>query len=350
MRRGLGEQAPNQSKEEIPVSFSGRLRRARRSRTTDPRPTLSSATRSPARVGQIALGMIWCIDGLFKLQPFFFSHFVSGVIDPSATGQPAVIGDPITWIGNLIRPGQSVFVVAAVLGEISIGIALLAGRMVKPMLLFSFVWALNVWLTGEGLGFLLAHQTPDPAVGILGTAPMYIVAGLLVWPRDARSDGSEPSFGVFGERGARFVWAALWLGAAVLWLFPEHTGANAISGTLTGAPSGAGWLTGLHSDTARLFRGSGTTAAVVLAVISAEIALSVLFARGTRMALLASIVLSLTFWLFAEGLGGLFTGQATDVGTSPLMILIAALLLPLATRRSPVTVPARVQVLPARQS
>ncbi|MBV9197358.1 MAG: hypothetical protein JO168_24755 [Solirubrobacterales bacterium] len=294
--------------------------------------------------------MIWCIDGLLKLQPFFFSHFVSGVIDPNATGQPGVIGHPITWLGNLIRPDQRIFVVVAVLAEVSIGVALLAGRMVKPALLFSFVWALNVWLTGEGLGFLFAHQTPNPSVGILGSAPMYIVAGLLAWPRTARPDHTDPSFGVLGERGARLVWAALWLAAAALWLFPENAGANAISGTLAGAPSGGGWLTSLHSNAARLFQGSGATVAVVLAVISAGIALSVLFARGTRMALLASIALSLTFWLLAEGFGGLFTGQATDVGTSPLVILIAVLLLPLAARRSAATMPARAQVLPIRQN
>lgn len=314
------------------------------------RPALSSATRSPARVGQIALGIVWCLDGLFKLQPFFFSHFVSGVIDPSAMGQPGVIGHPITWIGNLIRPDQSIFVALAVLAELSIGAALVTGRMVKPALMFSFAWALNVWLTGEGLGFVFAHQTPDPAAGILGTAPMYILAGLLVWPREAHPDGAGPTFGVLGERGARIAWAALWLGAAALWLFPANAGANAISGRLTGAPSGAGWLTSLHSDTARMFHGSGATVAVVLAVISAEIALSVLFGRGTRTALLASMALSLMFWLLAEGLGGLFTGQATDVGTSPLMILVAALLLPLAAQPSHAAVPARVHVLPVRQS
>lgn len=331
------------------MSLSFPLVRDRRWATSEPRPSRSPVPRSPARIGQIALGVIWCIDGLLKLQPFFFSRFVSGVIDPSAMGQPAVIAHPIAWIGGLIRPDQSLFVVMALLAEISIGAALLAGRMVKPFLLVSFVWALNVWLTGEGLGFLFAHQTPDPSVGILGTAPMYIVAGLLVWPREAPPDG-EPSFGMLGEHGARLVWAALWLGAAVLWLFPENADPNAISHTFTGAPSGAGWLTALHSDTARLFQGSGATVAVVVSVISAEIALSVLFARGTRIALLASIALSLTFWFLAEGLGGLFTGQATDVGTSPLMILIAALLLPLAARRSTATVPAQVQAVPVQPS
>jgi hypothetical protein len=324
------------------------LLRARSSTVADRRAVLATITRSPARLGQIALGLIWCLDGLLKLQPYFFAHFVSGVIDPSAAGQPGVIGQPITWFGDLIRPHQAIFVVLAVLGEVSIGVGLLIRRTVKPALLLSFAWALSVWVTGEGLGFLFTGTTPDPLTGILGTAPMYIVAGLLVWPREARSGDAEPSFGLLGERGARLVWTALWLGAAALWLFPANAGRDAVSAVFTSAPSGAGWLSSLHSSAANLVGGSGMTIAVVLALVSAEIGLCVLYARGTRIALIASMAVSLVFWFLAEGLGGLFTGQATDVGTGPLMILIAVLLLPLATRRTGVASPARVRVSAAR--
>jgi len=289
---------------------------------------LVQARRSPARVGQIALGAIWCINGLLKLQPYFFSHFVSGVIDPSAAGQPGVVRDPITWVGGVIQPHQTMFVVLAVLTEVSIGVGLLVPRTVKVALLVSFLWALNVWLTGEGLGFLFTGATPDPLTGIFGTAPMYIVAGLLVWPD---SGDARAGFGLLGDRGARLVWAGLWLGAAALWLFPANAAPDAVSAAFAAAPAGAGWLSSLHSSVADMFGGSGVTVAVVLAVISAEIALSVLSGRGARIALVASMVVSLAFWLLAEGLGGIFTGKATDVGTGPLMILIAALLLPLAS-------------------
>jgi uncharacterized membrane protein YphA (DoxX/SURF4 family) len=296
---------------------------------------LTSRSRSPTRIGQIALGTIWIVDGLLKLQPYFFTHFVTGVIDPSAAGQPGVIGHPITWIGKLIRPDQAAFVILAVIAEVSIGVGLLIPRTVKPALLISFAWALNVWLTGEGLGFLFTGMTPTPLTGILGTAPLYIVAGLLVWPREARqADVEQPGFGLLGESGARLAWGALWLATAALWLFPANAGRDATSAALTSAPSGAGWLSGLHTDAASFVNGSGMTVAVLLAVLSAEVALCVLWGRGTRIALIASMAVSLVFWFLAEGLGGLFTGQATDVGTAPLMILIAALLLPLAARPS----------------
>jgi hypothetical protein len=291
----------------------------------------SLPTRSPARIGQIALGLIWIVDGLLKLQPYFFNHFVSGVIDPSAAGQPGVIGHPITWIGDLIRPDQAAFVVLAVLAEVSIGVGLLIPRTVKPALLVSFAWALNVWLTGEGLGFLFTGTIPTPLTGILGTAPLYIVAGLLVWPRAAEA---EPGIGLLGDRGARLTWSALWLATAALWLFHANAASDATSAAFTSAPSGAGWLSSLQSSAANLVSGSGMTVAVLLAVISAEVGLCVLWGRGTRIALIGSMAVSLAFWFLAEGLGGLFTGQATDVGTAPLMILIAALLLPLAARPS----------------
>jgi hypothetical protein len=308
-----------------------------------------TAPASSARIGQIALGMVWIADGLLELQPYFFGHFVSGVIDPSAVGQPGVIAHPITWFGGLIRPYQAVFVVLAVLGEVSIGVGLLIRRTVKPALLLSFLWALNVWLTGEGLGFLFTGMTPDPLTGILGTAPLYIIAGLLVWPREARGRHSGPDFGLLGERGARLVWTALWLAAAALWLFPANAGRNAASAVFASAPGGAGWLSSLHSSAASLVGGSGMTVAVLLAVISAEIGLRVLWGRGTRIALLASMGISLIFWFLAEGLGGLFTGQATDIGAGPLMILIAAVLLPLTGEAASAPSPARVPASPARQ-
>jgi hypothetical protein len=200
--------------------------------------------------------------------------------------------------------------------------------------LFSFVWALNVWLTGEGLGALFTGTTPDPLTGILGTAPLCIIAGLLVWPRDTPAPGAERGFGLLGEGGARLVWAGLWLATPALWLFPTNAARNATSSIVANAPSGAGWLSSLHSSAASLIGGSGMTVAVLLAVISAEVGLCVLAGRGTRIALIGSMAVSLVFWFLAEGLGGLFTGQATDLGTAPLMILIAALLLPLAARPS----------------
>ena len=310
--------------------------------TVTPRRALAPPINSPARLGQIVLALFWCVDGLLKLQPYFFHHFVSGVIDPSAAGQPAPIGDLITWVGGIVQTNQGIFTVLAALVETSIGIGLLMRRTVKPALAVSFAWALNIWLTGEGLGGLFTGNAPTPLTGVIGTAPLYIVAGLLVWPRGDGA-GATGGFGLLTQRGARIAWAALWLGAATLWLLPSNAGGDALRGALDSAPSGASWLSSLQSAAANAVGGSGIAITLALAVVSAGIGLSVLAVRGARMALLASIAISLVFWLLAEGAGGLLTGQATDVGTGPLMILIAALLLPLASASEPATARARTR-------
>lgn len=42
------------------------------------------------------------------------------------------------------------------------------------------------------------------------------------------------------------------------------------------------------------------------------------------------MVLALGYWLLGEGLGGIFTGSATDPSSGPLLVLLAVSLYPLA--------------------
>jgi hypothetical protein len=66
--------------------------------------------------------------------------------------------------------------------------------------------------------------------------------------------------------------------------------------------------------------------ATVLAAVSAAIAVAVYRGWHTKAFLGLSIVVSLAFWVFGQGFGGIFTGQATDVNVAPLLILMASLL------------------------
>src|SRR5437016_7403281 len=46
---------------------------------------------------QIALGVLWLLDGALQAQPFMFtSGFATQVIGPVAQGQPGVVSGPIT--------------------------------------------------------------------------------------------------------------------------------------------------------------------------------------------------------------------------------------------------------------
>jgi hypothetical protein len=279
----------------------------------------SQRTRSVSRLGQIALGLFWLIDGILECQPFLLrSTLVTEVIDPAAAGQPRIVGDPIRWVGSLIEPHTTIFGLLIALSEIVIGIGLLDRRTVKPALVASCICAAGITVVGEGLGGLLTGATPSALTGIVSGAPLYIVASLLVWP-----DSRRGRVGIFSKHAARGVFAALWLATAVLWLFPANNGSSVVSGTFSSAPSGVGWLASIESSAARVTAGAGVEIALAMAAISALIAYAALTRTHLRLALGASIAISLTLWVLAEGLGGLFSGQATDIGVGPLMVLIA---------------------------
>lgn len=275
---------------------------------------MSGAT---ARAGQIALGALWLADGALQFQPYMFGRsFVTGVLLPSAEGQPGFIGSPISWVAHLIEPRVALFNACAATLEVLIGAGLLCRRTVRPALCVSFVWAAGVWFGGEGLGMLFTGAA-SPLTGAPGAALLYVIAGLMCWPG---SRGQGP----VGDRSARLAWGALWIGSAVLWLFP---GQHAIEDAIASAPSGAGWLTRILETASTATAGRGTTIAIALAAASAAIALAVVCGWHARAFLALALALSLLYWVLGQGLGGIFTGQATDLGSGPPMILIASMLI-----------------------
>jgi len=271
-----------------------------------------------SRLAQVVLGLIWLIDGALQFQPYMFGKtFITGVIDPNAVGQPAIIAEPITWIARLIEPHVGIFNGFAATLQVLIGLGLLYRRTVKPALLVSFAWALGIWFTGEGFGMILTG-TASPLTGAPGAALLYIIAGLMCWP------GTR--FGLLGECGARVVWAVLWLGSAALWLLPANDSAGAVHDAIASVPTGAGWLTSLLDSAARASAGHGTEIAIAMAALSAAIGLGGSRRRHARPFLAVGIAVSIVYWFIGQGLGGVFTGQGTDVNAAPLMILVASML------------------------
>lgn len=93
-----------------------------------------------ARRCQIALGLLWLIDGALQFQPYMFGKsFVTGVLLPSAAGQPNFIGTPITWLAHLVEPHVVLFNAFAAGLEVLIGVGLLYRRTVRPALAVSVV-------------------------------------------------------------------------------------------------------------------------------------------------------------------------------------------------------------------
>jgi hypothetical protein len=280
------------------------------------------------RRGQISLGLLWLIDGILQFQPYMFSRsFVTGVLLPNAAGQPRFIATPVIWIAHVIEPHVAVFNAVAAGLQVLIGIGLLYRRTVKLALGISFVWALGIWFVGEGIGMLLTGSA-SPLTGAPGAALLYVAAGLLCWPREqsARSMGEGRDSRLAGDRRARIAWSAIWLGCAVLWLLPANSRAGAVHDAIAGAPAGAQWLSGLLDAAATAATDHGTMIAIVLAIASAAIGLAVLYEWHPQAFLTMQVCLLALYWVLGQGLGGIFTGRATDVGTGPPMILIALML------------------------
>ena len=99
---------------------------------------------------QIGLGLLWILDAALQFQPFMFGQgFVQNNILANASGQPFVLADLITHIGNFVSPDIVVWNTFFALIQLFIGVGLLFRRTVRPALVVSFIWLLGVWVIGE---------------------------------------------------------------------------------------------------------------------------------------------------------------------------------------------------------
>jgi hypothetical protein len=300
------------------------------------------ATRTGSRFGgrslvtargiQIALGLVWLLDGLFQFKSFMFTHsIVTEVFEPAMHGQPSFIGDPMRTLDDFY--GRDLTLWNSLSGEIqvAIGLALICSkRLVKPALTVSFGWALFVWWFGEGFGGLTSNTLPAPLMGAPGAVILYAIIGLLVWPTDKQEGRSPTSLGPLGDRGGLYFWSGLWAISAGLWLANVNRAKEATHGMIAEmAEASPHWLAKIQDSLAKHTVGHGTTIAVVLAIVSAAVALGVWWKPTRWPALAIGIVLSLAYWLYGQDLGGPFWSEgATDFNAGPLFVLLAVALFP----------------------
>jgi hypothetical protein len=288
------------------------------------------------RTLQVALGLIWILDGLLKFQPNLIRPaFISNVIRPMAIGQPDVVGSTINHMANFLSHGATLWVGLFGLIEIGIGVSLMFRRTVKPALVASFVWGIGIYVFGEGLGMVLTGDT-SPLAGAPGAVCFYILLGVLVWPRSDNGEsrsGAESSAagrGVFGGNGSLLVWAGIWILEAIIWLFPFNRTDNSISRQMAATASGEpGWYAHLLNSFGHAFTGAGVWMAVILAAVSMVIALGPLMSKRPQLYIGLGIVLALIYWVTGEGLGELLTFGGTDPNNGPLVALVGLSLLPM---------------------
>jgi hypothetical protein len=294
--------------------------------TGSPGETLSARARAyfasdSTRAIQTALGLIWLLDGGLQFQSFMYSKGFIDMLTGMTAGQPGWLASSVNWGAHLAAHHLSIYNTVFALIQVLIGAGLLWRRTVKPALVLSFVWVFIVWWFGEAFGMLFMTMAA-PLTGAPGAVFLYAVVGLVVWP--SRGPG-----GLLGVRGARIAWAVLWLLMAWLWLEAPSSSANATTNAINAAPSGMSWLSTVQNWAANAAKGDGLVIALVLAAASAAVGIAVAANRRPRPFLALAIALNLAYWVFGQGLGGIFQGGATDPNAGPLFILLALALYPL---------------------
>jgi hypothetical protein len=271
---------------------------------------------------QVALGLLWLLDGLLQFQPAMFtSKFATQVIAPAGVGQPGFVAGPLNEAVRIILHQPTAMDLGFGLAQLALGAGILFPRTARWALAASVAWALAVWYLGEGLGGLFGGGA-SLLTGAPGAALLYAVLALAVSPRrDPRAQ--RPA------RWAAVAWAAAWLGGAVLQLLPGADTNASISMSLAMNASGApAWFAAIDNHISALVPGYGVSLVVDLVVLQAFAGLGVLMGRRTRLAAVSvGIGLSLAYWVTGQDLGQFWSGIATDPNTAPLMVLLGVTVL-----------------------
>jgi hypothetical protein len=265
---------------------------------------------------QVSLGILWLLDGALQCQPIMIGRgFARQILTPAGDGLSGAFIEPLHLALRIVSVRPALANGEFALVQILLGLALLARRFTRLALGASIVWAISVWVAGEGIGGLAGGATL--LSGAPGSALLYAVIAVLVWPpRDAGGD-DRPS------RWALPAWSLLWLLGAGLQLIDGNSSSKSFTMMLRMAQSGAPtWIARIDRHLVRVHIPGWTGAAVIASYLL--VALWSLVPGWTRqLSLSIGIVTALLGWLIFQGLGDLTSGQATDPNSGPLVVLLA---------------------------
>lgn len=258
--------------------------------------------------------MLWLLDGVLQLQPAMFTgRFAREVILPAADGQPGFVAWPIHQAAHMILWAPGPINAIAALVQIGIGIGLMFRAWVRPAILLSLLWSLNVWILGEGIGGLGGGKAML-LTGAPGAVLLYAVLAAAVWPGRDRP-----------ARWLNGAWVSLWVGGAILQVLPGQASNRAIRASLSAnADSAPGWLRSVDHTLLSALPTAGRSIVVGLVVLQLVIGLSAFAPHWCR---IGGIVLGILFaavaWVIGESIGTYWTGLATDPNSGPLIGLMA---------------------------
>jgi len=272
-----------------------------------------------------ALGVLWLADALVKLSlPFgdrpgdqWYEQIMT------AEGGPPGFHRILAWETQVFADHPLLWWLPAA-AELGIGAWLVIRPGSRRALAVSAGWAVVVWLAGEGMGGLLTGES-----SILGDFPgaalPYAVAAVILYPRRVPRPGAAAAAeaGILGQ-WSRMAWLALWIAAAFFTAMPQLT-MNGLDSMLTVSYTEAAgplrsmdaavlsWLTVGHTSLLGF-----AAAAVCLAA-----GFGVFLGAWPRVFLALAMLLVFAGWVVFQNFAGIYTGAATDVGTGPILILLA---------------------------
>src|SRR6185312_8625776 len=95
---------------------------------------------------QIALGLLWVLDGLLQAQPFMFTRsFATDVMAPAGQGQPGFVSAPVHWVATVIAAHPVAWNVPFAVLQLALGVGLLVPRTARVALAASIAWGVGVW-------------------------------------------------------------------------------------------------------------------------------------------------------------------------------------------------------------
>jgi hypothetical protein len=274
---------------------------------------------------QVALGVLWLLDGALQAQPFMYTGgFATQVIAPVGQGQPGFVSGPVNFAAAIVAAHPFAVNLAFAAIQLLLGIGLLVRRTARVSLIASIGWALGVWYLGEGLSGLASGHA-SLLSGAPGSALLYAILAVAAWPK---GDSDRPP-----ARWLIAAWTLLWVGAAIFQLLPGQNSGDAVAGVLTASAGQAPhWLAQLDTSVATWASQHGVLAVLGLAAVELLIGVAALPRVTRTWALRAGLVLSIAIWVIGQDLGQLYSGQATDPNSAPLFVMMAAALLAVGER------------------
>jgi hypothetical protein len=272
---------------------------------------------------QLALGGIWLLDAVLQYQSFMFTRAFAGTLAASASGNPALVADPIIWSARLIAQHAVAMNSAFAAVQLLLAIGIAWRPTVKIALGASIAWSLAVWWLGEGLGSVLTGNA-SPLSGAPGAVIIYALLAILLWPAGTDRPSAFAAGRSVGTPVARALWLALWGSLGCLSLQPALRAARGLGSMISAMGAGQpGWLAAADTHLGAAVSRHGLAASIVLAVTLAVVAAGVyLPPPAARAAVVLAVIAAAVIWA-AEALGGVFTGSGTDPNSGPLLALLA---------------------------